>query len=134
MAIDISRLCASENVLRSLSVKVCSAVFLMFLASAGVVAQEVQDEAPAGPNGGYNGDVVSELREVQEKYPLLSERLGLVGIQGFRIPLLCIGGIDPACHRSVQQNCLDSGPGRPDYQHCLDLANKVCCRPATVTQ
>lgn len=103
-------------------------------ASTGVFGQEAQDEAPAIENEEYDENLVRELREVQEQYPLLARRLGLVHVLGVRLHLLCTGGVDPGCHQSVQQNCIDSGPGRPDYQHCLDLANRVCCRQAVFTQ
>jgi hypothetical protein len=77
----------------------------------------------------YNDNLVRELREVRKRYPLLSERLGL--IHKFGRPLfLCIGGVEPSCHQAVQQQCIDSNTSKPDYQYCLDQANRVCCKPA----
>lgn len=127
--------CFSKSISRSptLYLKTIGLMIVLLCAPTGAFAQQAQDESPAAENEEYNEDLVRELREVQETYPLLARRLGLVHVLGVSLPLLCIGGIDPQCHQSVQQNCIDSGPGRPDYQYCLDLANRVCCRPAVFT-
>ena len=104
--------------------------------SVSAFGAETQKQTQTIEKKKYNDELVRELREVKNKYPLLAERLGLVHRLGFRVPLLCLGGVDPQCHRLVQQSCIDSmrEHGRPDFQFCLDQANQVCCKPAVFDQ
>lgn len=81
----------------------------------------------------YNS-ILFEMREVKKKYPRFAKRLGLVYQKGLRLPLLCTGGVDAQCHQTTQQSCINNSIGKPNYQYCLDLANRTCCRPAVSKQ
>lgn len=99
-------------------------------------ADETKYERPLKDTNENAEQLIRELKEVTEKYPVLSQRFGLVNTSGFRIPMLCIGGVDAVCHSQTQNWCIQNAISlgmKPDYNYCLELANKGCCRPAVVT-
>lgn len=102
-----------------------------------VVAEENKYEGPLQDTNENAEQLIRELKEVTEKYPVLSQRFGLVKIPDYRVPMLCVGGVDVICHQETQNSCIQNPfpPGtRPDYNHCLDLANKLCCLPAPILE
>jgi hypothetical protein len=102
-----------------------------------VFAQEAKYERPLQDTSENAEQLIREMKEVTEKYPVLSQRFGLVKIPGFRIPVLCVGGVDGICHQARQKSCIKSfisAGQKPDYNYCLDQANTGCCRPAVFTE
>ena len=109
-------------------------IILLLGGSVNAVAAETEKQAQIIKKQKYYNGLSLELREVRKKYPELAKKLGLVHQRGVRLPLLCIGGVDSQCHRAIQQSCINNSIGKPDYQHCLDLANRICCEPAVIKQ
>ncbi len=108
---------------------------ILLCGSMSVFGAETYKQTESMEKKKYVDDLVHELHEVQEKYPLLAERFGLLPLEGFRVELSCRGGHDFDVHRSVQQNCIDGFRKlnqKPDFDHCLALANRASCKPAVL--
>lgn len=105
---------------------------------ASVLAQETTYERPL-PDTNENAEkLILELKEVTERYPILSQRFGLVQITGYRIPMLCVGGVNETLHGQLQAFCIKDAISRGEekkdyYNRCLDFANTGSCRPAVFT-
>ncbi len=107
----------------------------LMTSSTYVFAQENKYEKPIEDTQENAQEFIRELQDVTLKYPLFAKRMGLVAMTGYRIPLLCVGGIDAVCHRNTQDSCIKQfieQDMKPDYQYCLDSANRGCCSPAVI--
>lgn len=105
----------------------------LITSSTYVFAQENKYEKPIEDTQENAQEFIRELQDVTLKYPLFAKRMGLVAMTGYRIPLLCVGGIDAEHHSAVQSSCIKQFIEqniKPDYQYCLDFANRAACRPA----